>query len=300
MFAGFESGLYTVNGTQVFALHNKKTGAGKPPLLLLHGYPQSHLIWHKVVPLLEKKFILIISDLRGYGNSDKPVGLPDHSNYSKKVMAADQVQLMQQLGFDHFFVAGHDRGGRVAHRLCVDYPEKVWKLCLLDISPTLTMYEQTNMEFAKKYWWWFFLIQPAPLPEQLITAAPEAYLKQKIGYGLTGLSPFTNHAYQAYLSYVSDYNTNHGMCEDYRAAAGIDLEHDRQDRRSGKKIECPLQVLWGELGVVNKCFQPLRDWREKVNDQYPVIGGTTPSGHYLPEEVPQIVAERFIDFFTIP
>jgi haloacetate dehalogenase len=297
MFTHFESACYKVNGISVFALHNNKFNKHKPPLLLLHGYPQSHIIWHKLVPLLEDHYTLIISDLRGYGKSDKPIGLPDHSNYSKREMAKDQVALMTLLGFDRFYIAGHDRGGRVAHRLAVDYPEKVIKLCTLDIAPTLSMYEQTNMEFAKSYWWWFFLIQPTPFPEKLITAEPEVYLKKKIGYGTAGLTPFTEEAYQTYLSYVSDMSTNHGMCEDYRAAASIDLEHDKQDMASGKKIQCPMHVLWGEHGVINKCFKPLQDWRMRVDEKFSVTGYATPSGHYLPEQIPEIIAKEFIDFF---
>lgn len=295
MFANFQHIYYNVNGVTIFALHNENSN--KPALLLLHGYPQSHIIWHKVAPLLQEYFTLVISDLRGYGNSSKPTGLAGHRNYSKKEMAKDQVLLMEQLGFDDFYLAGHDRGGRVAHRLAVDYPNKVKKICTLDISPTLAMYEQTNMEFAKSYWWWFFLIQPSPFPEKLITAEPEVYLKKKVGYGVAGLTPFADEAYKAYLSYVSDYDTNHGMCEDYRAAATIDLVHDKEDRQNGKKIQCPMHVLWGEHGVINKCFKPLQDWRELVEDKFPVSGYAVPSGHYLPEQIPEVVAKEFIQFF---
>ncbi len=296
MFEAFEQSNIYVNGVCIFVLQLKNTN--KPPLLLLHGYPQSHIIWHKVVPLLKAHFTLVITDLRGYGNSDKPQAVAYHSNYSKKEMAKDQLLVMQQLGYTHFYIAGHDRGGRVAHRMAIDYPKNVLKLCTLDISPTLHMYDNTSMDFAKQYWWWFFLIQPYPFPEALILAAPEVYLKKKIGYGVAGLAPFTKEAYNAYLSYISNEATVHGMCEDYRAAATIDLEHDRNDLMQGKKIQCPLHVLWGEHGVIHRCFAPLQDWRPYVDENYAITGIATPSGHYLPEQIPDVVAQEFITFFT--
>jgi haloacetate dehalogenase len=266
-----------------------------PPLLLLHGYPQSHLIWHRVAPILAKRFTVIATDLRGYGASDKPAGSADHSNYSKRTMANDQVEVMRSLGFTQFFLCAHDRGARVAHRMAMDHPNSVHRLMTLDIAPTLAMYEQTTMEFAKSYWWWFFLIQPAPFPETLITAAPEVYLKKKIGYGSAGLKPFTDETYAAYLSYVSDHATVHGMCEDYRAAATIDLEHDRADRDAGKKLVMPLRALWGEHGVVNRCFKPLEDWRRVATN---VSGGTVPGGHYIPEELPDVLIDEINRFFV--
>jgi haloacetate dehalogenase len=294
MFEYFEQSYITANGVQIFTLHWHN---GQPPLLLLHGYPQSHIIWHKVVPLLQNHFSLVLTDLRGYGQSEKPTGLADHSNYSKREMAKDQLAVMQALGYDQFYLAGHDRGGRVAHRLAMDHPKNVLKLCTLDISPTLNMYEQTTMDFAKSYWWWFFLIQPSPFPEKLILADPETYLKKKIGYGVAGLTPFSTEAYAAYLRHVSDAATVHGMCEDYRAAASIDLAHDRADRDAGKEIECDMHVLWGEHGVINRCFEPLKDWREWVAAKNKITGWATPSGHYLPEQIPEIVAKELIDFF---
>jgi haloacetate dehalogenase len=266
----------------------------RPPLLLLHGYPQSHLIWHRVAPRLSEHYTVIATDLRGYGKSDKPTGLPDHSNYSKREMARDQVEVMQALGFSAFYVCGHDRGARVAHRMAADYPDVVKRLMTLDIAPTLAMYEQTSMEFAKSYWWWFFLIQPAPFPETLITAAPETYLKKKIGYGSAGLTPFTDATYAAYLSYMRDATTVHAMCEDYRAAASIDLVHDRADREAGKKLAMPLRALWGEHGVVNRCFKPLEDWRRVATN---VSGGTLPGGHYIPEELPDMLIAEIKQFF---
>ena len=290
MFDGFIHKRLRANGVEI----NTLIGGDGPPLLLLHGYPQSHLIWHRVAPALAKHYTVVATDLRGYGDSEKPEGADDHSNYSKREMARDQVDVMQQLGFDSFYLCGHDRGARVSHRLAIDYPAAVKRLMLLDISPTLSMYEQTTMDFARSYWWWFFLIQPKPFPEDMIAAAPETYLKKKIGWGYAGMSAFTPETYAAYLSYVSDPATMHAMCEDYRAAASIDLEHDRADREAGKKIACPLHVIWGEHGVVNRCFTPIADWQRVADD---VRGRTLPCGHYIPEEVPEELLVEMREFF---
>ena len=274
---------------------NGVIGGSGPPLLLLHGYPQSHLIWHKIASALARHFTVVATDLRGYGASSKPAGLVDHSNYSKRAMANDQVEIMRQLGFPSFFLCGHDRGGRVSHRLAIDHPASVKKMVVLDISPTLAMYEQTTMEFAKSYWWWFFLIQPAPFPETLMLAEPEVYLKKKIGYGSAGMAPFTDETYAAYLSQMRDPQAVHAMCEDYRAAATLDLSHDRADRDAEKKIICPMLALWGEHGVVNRCFNPLQDWRRVADD---VRGHTVPSGHYIPEEVPDLLVDELRKFLV--
>ncbi len=290
MFEGFTRKKLRANGVEI----NTLVKGDGPPLLLLHGYPQSHLIWHRVVDELVKRYTVVATDLRGYGDSEKPMGLADHSNYSKREMARDQVEVMRLLGFESFYLCGHDRGGRVAHRLAVDYPNAVKRMMLLDISPTLTMYEQTSMEFARAYWWWFFLIQPAPFPEAMIAAAPETFLQKKIGWGHAGLSAFTPETYVAYLAHVSDPATMHAMCEDYRAAASIDLEHDRADRAAGRKVTCPIHVIWGEHGVVNRCFKPVEDWRKVADD---VRGSTLPCGHYVPEEVPEALLQVMLDFF---
>ena len=269
-------------------------GGEGPPLLLLHGYPQSHVMWHKVTPLLADKYQLVIPDLRGYGSSDKPDGGEGHINYSKRAMARDLVGLMNAFGHSRWAVCAHDRGARVAHRLAMDHPQAIERMMLLDISPTLTMYEQTSMEFAKAYWWWFFLIQPAPFPEGLILANPEHYLKKKIGYGAAGLTPFTDATYANYLKSISDAETVHAMCEDYRAAASIDLDHDRADRAAGRKIACPLRVLWGAHGVVNRCFKPLEDWAQVATQ---VSGEAVASGHYIAEEIPARLATEMEAFF---
>jgi haloacetate dehalogenase len=291
--SGFVAQRLQVNGVGIRTL---VSGSG-PPLLLLHGYPQSHVIWHRVAPALASHFTVVATDLRGYGSSDKPHGPPDHSAYSKRAMAFDQVEVMRQLGFPRFGLCGHDRGARVGHRMAIDHPDAVMKLMLLDVSPTLSMYEQTSMAFARSYWWWFWLIQPAPFPESMVAAAPQIFLQKKIGWGHAGLTPFTDEAYAAYLSYVSDPATMHAMCEDYRAAASIDLDHDRADRSAGRTIACPVRVLWGEFGTVHQCFRPLEDWQRVASD---VTGRSVPCGHYLPEEVPELLVEEITQFFAQP
>lgn len=269
-------------------------GGSGPALLLLHGFPQTKAIWHQVAPALAKHFTVVASDLRGYGQSAKPSSAPDHSTYSKRFMAADQVALMKHLGHHQFFLLGHDRGGRVSHRLAMDHPECVKKLMVLDISPTLTMYENTTMEFARGYWHWFFLIQPNPVPETLIGAHPEFWLKNHMGrHAGTGI--FSPERWAEYLAGVADPLGLRAMCEDYRAAATIDLLHDRQDRQDGKTLNIPLHVLWGQHGLVNQCFKPLEDWKLVASQ---VTGKAVPCGHYIPEELPELVAQEATLFFT--
>ncbi|MBL0143038.1 MAG: alpha/beta hydrolase [Betaproteobacteria bacterium] len=289
LFPGFRVARLDAGGVEVHAV----VGGSGPALLLLHGYPQTHAIWHKVAPRLANRFTVVAADLRGYGDSGKPATDAGHGPYSKREMAKDPVAAMRALGFDRFFLAGHDRGGRVAHRLAMDHPAAVAKLAVLDISPTLAMYEQTDMAFARAYWHWFFLIQPAPFPETMIGADPGFYLKKKMGSGSAGMAPFAG---AAWVEYTRCFNPEaiHASCEDYRAAAGIDLEHDRADREAGHRIECPLLALWGAHGVVERCFEPLDDWGRVATD---VRGSALPAGHYLPEEVPDLVAQEFEKFF---
>ena len=269
------------------------TGGKGPPLLLLHGHPQTHAIWHKVAPALQERFTMVACDLRGYGDSSKPPGAADHANYSKRVMAADMLAVMRALGFDAFRIMAHDRGARVAHRLMLDHPQAVERAVLLDIAPTLAMYEGTSEAFARAYWHWFFLIQPAPLPERLIEADPGAYLRDVMGRRSAGLAPFDPRALAEYARCLALPGTAHGICEDYRAAAGIDLEHDRADRDAGRQVKTPLLALWGVQGVVQRCFDPLREWR-KVAAQ--VEGEALDCGHYIPEEAPQALLERALPF----
>lgn len=289
MFEGFINASADIDGVRIHAI---KGGRG-PALLLLHGHPQTHAIWHKVAPTLAEHFTVVAADLRGYGDSGKPQGAPDHANYSKRRMALDQVALMRGLGFTSFAVMGHDRGGRVAARMAIDHPEAVTQLVTLDVAPTVAMYEQTSFEFARAYWHWFFLVRPAPFPETLIRADPDLYLKQTMGARSAGLAPFAPEAYAQYLRCLSDPATAHGICEDYRASITIDLEHDRADLASGKRIECPFLALWGAQGTVGQCFDPLAEWRSWSAN---VCGEALPCGHYIAEETPQLLLERVLPF----
>lgn len=276
------------------ALHALVGGMG-PPLLLLHGHPQTHAIWHRVAPTLARRFTLVLADLRGYGDSAKPPGGADHAPYSKRTMAQDMLALMTALGHPRFAVLAHDRGARVAHRLAVDHPHAVERLTLLDIAPTLAMYEQTDQAFARAYWHWFFLIQPPPMPERLIEASPRGYLQATMGVRSDGLAPFDPRALAEYERCLSLPGAAHALCEDYRAAASIDLEHDRADRAAGQRLAMPLQVLWGELGVVQRCFDPLAEWRRVAHQ---VQGGTLPCGHYIPEEAPDALLAAVLPFLA--
>lgn len=291
MFPGFERGTAAVNGTDI----NYVRGGSGPALLLLHGHPQTHAIWHKVAQRLARQFTVVAADLRGYGDSGKPVGLADHSNYSKRTMGQDQIDLMTQLGYPQFLLLAHDRGARVAYRMALDHPQAISKLVLLDIAPTLAMYEQTSLAFATAYYHWFFLIRPAPLPELLVSGNPEAYLKYTIGGRSAGLTPFTAEAYAEYLRCLSDPATVHGICEDYRASAGIDLEHERQDLAQGNKIQCETLVLWGAHGVIEQCFQPMQEWRRLAAR---VSGKALECGHYIPEEAPDALLAEVLPFFA--
>lgn len=256
---------------------NLIAGGEGPPLLLLHGYPQTHIEWRKIAPALAKDFTVVMPDLRGYGDSSKPDGGGNHIDYSKRAMARDQVELMTALGFDEFALVGHDRGARVGHRLALDHPERVSRLAVLDICPTLHMYETANRQLATYYFHWFFLIQPEPFPETLIGNSVDAVLEQFMG-AVDGIEP---QAFAEYLRCFSDPATIHATCEDYRAAATVDLEHDRADL--GEKITCPLLVLWGARGLIGALYDPIAVWRERASD---VRGKALPCGHWLPEELP--------------
>ena len=289
LLPGFAPRRIATSGAEI----NAMIGGSGPPLLLLHGYPQTHAMWHRVAPRLAEHFTVVCTDLRGYGDSAKPADEADHRGYSKRAMAQDQVEVMQTLGFRRFMVAGHDRGGRVAHRLVRDHPERVERLAVLDIAPTATMYAKTDKAFATAYYHWFFLIQPYDLPERLIGADPAYYLKKKLGgWGSAGISVFDPRAYAEYERCFRDPAVIHASCEDYRAAATLDLEHDAAD--AGRKLECPLLVLWGARGVVQRLFDPLADWSALAND---VRGKALPCGHYLAEEAPDETYAELVPFF---
>ena len=267
-------------------------GAG-PPLLLLHGYPQTGYMWHKIAPRLAEDFTVVVADLRGYGDSDKPTSSEDHAVYSKRAMAADMMAVMMALGHSQFFIAGHDRGGRVAHRLARDYPQAVTKLAVLDIAPTAMMYDTTDMHFATSYYHWFFLIQPAPFPETLIGSDPKFFLESKMQHWGKDRTAITNDAFDEYLRCFSNPDTIHASCEDYRASASIDLEHDAAD--VGLKLDIPLLVLWGATAMVGNKYDMLCAWQEVATD---VTGFAVPGGHYLPEESPDETYQALLDFFT--
>ncbi len=255
------------------------SGGQGPPVLLLHGHPQTHAMWHKIAPKLATEFTLVIADLRGYGDSSTPAEGENHSGYSKRAMALDQVEVMSAFGFEEFAVVGHDRGGRVGHRMALDHPDRVTKLAVLDIVPTHKLYNNVSREFATAYYHWFFLIQPAPLPETLIANNVEFYLRHRFD----PLMPdsVTPEAFAEYLRCFRNPETIHAACEDYRASASIDLEHDRADL--DRKVVCPLLALWAEHGAMHGMFDVAATWRERAIN---VQGKALPGGHFLPEESP--------------
>ncbi len=289
MFSDFSS--FDIEGEGA-TIHGVKGGQG-PGLLLLHGYPQTHAMWHRIAPALAERFTVVAADLRGYGASSKPPSLEDHASYSKRAMAADMVRVMEALDFTRFMVGAHDRGARVAHRMALDWPEKVARLAVLDIAPTREMYANTTDGFARAYWHWFFLIQKAPFPESMIAADPEGFWRKKCGSGSAGLSPFSEAALDAYLTAFRDPEVIRASCEDYRAAASIDIAHDGSD--AGRKVSCPLLALWGEKGAIEAHFDCLGLWRQRAAD---VRGQALPGGHYLAEELPERVLDEFIRFFS--
>lgn len=280
-FPGFTGKRIATSGADI----NLVTGGSGPPLLLLHGYPQTHAMWHRVAPRLAQHYTVVATDLRGYGDSGKPAGGDQHVGYSKRAMAQDQLEVMAALGHPSFYVVAHDRGARVAHRMALDHSAAVKKLAVLDIVPTRLMYAASDQVFATAYFHWYFLIQPAPFPETLIGANPDFFIKSQMGRRHGGLSVFAPEAMEEYLRCFRDPATIHASCEDYRAAAGIDLEHDAAD--ADKRVECPLLALWGRHGVIEHCFDAVADWKKVARD---VRGQALDCGHYLAEEKPEEVA----------
>ena len=274
-------------------LHGWVGGLGAP-LLLLHGHPQSHVMWHLVAPKLAERFSVVMMDLRGYGDSGRPESDASHAVYSKRDMALDAIAVMKHHGFERFQVLAHDRGARVAHRLAVDHAHAVDRLMLLDIAPTLAMYENTSHAFATAYWHWFFLIQPPPLPEALIESDPVRYVRSVMGKRHAGLAAFAPEALAEYERCAQIAGTAHSVCEDYRASSSIDLDHDRADVASGLKLRQPLRVLWGDHGTVGQCFDVLALWRERAHQ---VTGRAVPCGHYIAEEAPAVSLDEAFQFF---
>jgi len=316
-FEGFELQTVTLNGLPVTFRRSADWATGKPVLVLLHGFPQTHVLWHRVAQQLKNGYRLVMPDLRGYGDSSHAVGDAGHVHYSKRAMAQEVVDLLDDLGVEDFHLCGHDRGGRVAHRLAVDHPQRVKKLCVIDIAPTLDMYSghwgqppmvhasdpDTYFLFSKAYYHWFHLIQPAPLPEFMISGNARAYLRTKLGgWGSQGLGYIEPEALAEYERCFCNPEPNaqglpaaiHSACEDYRASAGIDLEHDRESRARGDKIACDTLVLWGERGVINRLFKPLELWQAQCAGR--VTGQAVPAGHFIPEERPDLTAQALTDF----
>ena len=291
MLSSFETFDIVRDGTR---LHGRRAGQGTP-LLLLHGHPQTHAMWHRVAFELARRHTVVLMDLRGYGDSDRPDPQAGSAAYAKREMALDAKAVMQAQGFDRFQVLAHDRGARVAHRLAADHPQAVERLLLLDIAPTLAMYQQTSLEFAKAYWHWFFLIQPPPLPEALIESDPVRYLRTVMGSRHAGLAAFDPAALAEYERCVLIPGSARAMCADYRASAAIDLDHDRADVLAGRRLAQPLRVLWGEQGVVGRCFDVLALWRERAAE---VSGRSVPCGHYIAEEAPKLLLAEAVRFFS--
>jgi haloacetate dehalogenase len=288
MFEGFTRTDIEVPGAKIHLRH----GGSGPPLLLLHGNPLTHVMWHKIAPRLAEEFTVVAADLRGYGDSSKPPGGDDSIGYSFRTMAQDQVEVMRKLGFERYLVAGHDRGARVAHRMALDSPERVERVAFLDIVPTHHMLSNIPKQWAVDSYHWFFMAQPFDYPEQmLISYGLERYIRKKLDKKGVGLSGFTPEAMAEYIRCCTPENI-HAVCEDYRAAVGIDLVHDEADLN--RKIEMPMLVLWGERSHVNRSYKPMEAWRARATD---VRGKMLPCGHYPAEQVPDETYAELRDFF---
>ena len=293
---GFDAHDFAVNGITVRARTSSDMHSNRPVLVLLHGFPQTHVMWRRVALALQAHFRLVLPDLRGYGDSTCLNGQDDHAQASKRAMADDVVALMDALSVDRFMLCGHDRGGRVAHRLALDHPGRLQRLCVIDIAPTFDMYAATDMAFARAYYHWFHLIQPAPLPETMIGGDARAYLGAKLGgWGAGGLGHIEPGALAEYERCFCRPEAIHSACEDYRASAGIDLEHDRISRERGDKVACDTLVLWGAKGVVQRLFDPLALWQAQCAAA--VSGHAMDAGHFIPEERPEATAAALLAFF---
>lgn len=291
MFQGFVEERITGDGATLFLRRGGRDGA--TPIVLLHGYPQTSAMWHGVAPILARSYQVVCPDLRGYGRSDKPKTDPSHEPYSKRAMAKDIVAVMQRLGHEQFLVGAHDRGARVAHRLGLDHPERVGAMVLLDVAPTREMYAKTSAGFAQAYWHWFFLTQPQPLPENMIGADPEGFWKLKCFNQARGENPFSDDALAEYLAAFAMPDVIHASCEDYRAAAGVDIDHDNEDQQ--RKLAMPVLALWAKRGVIETYFDALELWRQRAEH---VQGEAIDATHYMAEEIPEQIATRMTDFFV--
>jgi haloacetate dehalogenase len=292
LFPGFETRRFRTSGAEIFA----RIGGDGPPVLMLHGYPQTHVIWHRIASRLAQKYKLIICDLRGYGQSSIPADTPDHSSYSKRTMAQDFVEIADQLGHEKLLICSHDRGARVGYRFALDHPGRVEKLVMLDIVPTHAMWHRLTRDLALKAFHWSFMAQPAPWPEQMIGADPLGWMDNKLSqWGGTGdLSVFAPEALAHYRSFFSEPARLHATCEDYRAGATYDLAADEADYDAGRKIACPTAVFWGDKGIPSNTSGPLDIWHEWCTD---VTGHAIASGHFLPEENPDATVAAIEQFF---
>jgi haloacetate dehalogenase len=295
MFAGFDDFVTDVGETTLFG---RRKGTG-PPLVLLHGFPETHLMWRDVAPALARDFTVICPDLRGYGASGKPPSTPDHAPYAKRALALDVVRLMERHGFGRFAMAGHDRGGRVVYRLALDHPDRVERLALLDVIPTGEAFERADARFALSFWPWSLLAQPEPLPERLIGAVPEAIIDAALGGWGSDPSSFPPEVRKAYIDALRDPMSLHAICEEYRAAAALDRETDRADRDAGRRIAAPALVLFSAGGPLDEWYRedggPLEIWRRWAKD---VRGGAVAGGHFFPEQRPDETAHRLRGFFA--
>jgi haloacetate dehalogenase len=296
--AGFEDFEAIEVQTEATSIFLRRAGSG-PPLLLLHGFPETHLMWREVAPVLAAHFTIICADLRGYGRSGCPASGPDHAAYTKRAMAGDMASVMATLGFPHFSVVGHDRGGRVAYRLALDHPDCVERLAVLDIIPIADAWERADKRLATGYWPWSLLAQPEPLPERLLAAAHEAVIDNALSAWGSAANVFTSDVREAYVSALCDPARVHAICEEYRAAATLDHDHDREDREAGRRIVCPVLVLWSGRGPLSSWYEdeggPLAIWRSWASD---VHGGPLDAGHFFPEEIPEETAQELIHFFA--
>ena len=294
MFDGFSSEEVRTAETSIFL---RRRGAG-PPLLLLHGFPQTHLMWRHVAPILASELTVVCADLRGYGHSGCPPSEPDHEPYSKRALARDMVAVMEKLGFDRFSVAGHDRGGRVAYRLALDHAERVERLAVLDIVPTEDAWRHADDRFATSFWPWSLLAQPEPLPERLLSAAPEAVVESALGGWGTPSAVFEPQIRDAFVDTLRNRARVHAICEEYRAAATVDREHDAADLQAGRRIGCPVLVMWSARGALGEWYEdhggPLGIWKGWAAD---VRGEAVEGGHFFPEELPEETAGVLRAFF---
>ncbi len=288
MFEGFTAGTVKTSGADIRVVHG---GAG-PPVLLLHGFPQTHVMWHLVAPALSRRFTVVAADLRGYGDSSKPPDGTDHAGYCKRATAQDQMEVMAQLGFERFAVIGHDRGGRVAHRLALDHPARVSRLAVLDIVPTHHVFAHLQKRIALQYYHWFFLAQPYDFPERLIGSDPDYFLDRSLGK-LARDGVITPQAMEHYRRCFRDPAMIHAGCEDYRAAAGIDLEHDEADL--DRRLTCPVLALWGLNGAVHQNYDVIAAWRERAED---VRGAALNCGHFIAEEAPGPLLDAVLPFLS--